>query len=175
MNFTSTSLKGITIKSLLLLVLLTFFLIACSGPKTKEENVVKDSTQAVKAQTSPVASEEPDSNREPEEDQYTLILKHVDNRVVIYINDSTIFDSGEVLGGTYEREIDLTEYVINQKNNLKIELYNTNPPDESMRPGWMIVYDIFINDELVEFISEKRNESREGVVFTESYDLSDIW
>jgi len=39
----------------------------------------------------------------------------------------------------------------------------------------MIVYDIFVGEELVEFVSEKRNESREGVVFTEEYDLSDIW
>lgn len=156
-------------KYILPTLLAVSFVFACSGPQKKEDEQLPLS-KPKKTQSAKESAENQNLV-----DQYVLILRHVDNQVIIYINDSTIFDTGVLTGGPYEREIDLTEYVEAEKTNLKVELYNTNPPTETMRPGWMIVYDIFINDQLVDFIREKRNESREGLVYTETHDLSDIW
>ena len=94
--------------------------------------------------------------------------------MVAYINDSTIFDTGTVYG-EYNRTIDLTPYVNADKNDLKVELYNGKPPYDTHSPSWMIVYDLFINDELVEFVREEKNDGKVGLVFTERHDLSDLW
>lgn len=150
-------------------ILLLVLSIACTK---KQESPTEEKPSANQASK---AGQPEETSVTPEEDQYKLILKHVDNRVIVYMNDSTVFDTGMQPGGPYEKEIDLTQFVNANKTNLKVELYNSNPPNETMKPGWMIVYDIFINDEVVEFVTEKKNEGTVGVVFTETYDLATIW
>ncbi|MEO9870101.1 hypothetical protein [Ekhidna sp.] len=155
---------------LLQLATLALIAIACSGPqKNKEEDKAKETSESNEASQ---PSEE--SSEKIEGDQYKLVLRHVDNRVIVYVNDSTIFDTGTVYG-EYVRNIDLTKYVNAGQTDLKVELYNGKPPYDTMSPGWMIVYDIFINDELVEFVREEKQDGKVGLVYTESHDLSDIW
>lgn len=157
-------------KHFLLLIILVLCTTACSNSKKGG----KEEPQQKVAEESKATNPTPDSEKKSDGDQYKLVLRHVDNRAVVYINDSTIFDTGDMPAGPYEKEIDLTEYVKTGKTDLKVELYNSNPPKEAMKPGWMIVYDIFANDELVDFIREQKNESTVGLVYTEVHDLKDM-
>ncbi|MEO9870109.1 hypothetical protein [Ekhidna sp.] len=152
-------------KFFLQLAILLLFVNACSS---RGDNKIKN----IPLEKS---NEPKQSTKKTEGDQYTLVFSLVDNRSVVYINDSIIFDTGIIVGGTYEKEIILTEFVEAGKTELKVELYNVNPPSETKRPGWMIVYDILINDELIEFVRDKKNEGKVGLVYSETYDLSDIW
>ena len=157
---------------LLQLVLLATLIFGCSSPqKNKEETKEEETTEANEAETDEVEAE---PAIQYEGDQFKLVIRHVDNRVIAYINDSTIFDTGTVYG-EYNVTIDLTPYVNEDKNDLKVELYNGKPPYDTHSPSWMIVYDLFINDELVEFVREEKNDGKVGLVFTESHDLSDLW
>ena len=145
---------------------LSILIFGCSNPKKNKEEG--------KPEVSPTNQPTEEVNKNPEEDQYTLVLRYVDNRVIVYINDSTVFDTGTVYG-EYVRNIDLTKYVNAGQTDLKVELYNGKPPYDTVSPGWMVVYDIFINDELVEFVREEKQDGKIGLVYTESHDLSDIW
>ncbi len=155
---------------LLQLVLLALITFSCSSSQNKKEEDKPQETPAPAAEATPAKKAEP----KVDGDQYKMVIRHVDNRVVVSINDSTIFDTGTVYG-EYVREIDLTSYVKANKNNLKVELYNGKPPYDTHSPGWMIVYDLFINDELVDFVTEERNDGKVGLVHTERHDLSDLW
>ena len=161
--------RKVIMKGILLIILLSVFLLACSNSSKNNADVPTAISDSVSSIETGITKENQKKN------ECKLVLNHVDNRVIIYINDSTIFDTGIVPGGPYEKEIDLTDLVQSGETDLRVELYNSNPTDETIKPGWMIVYDIFVNDELIDFIREKRNETKEGLVYTETHDLSDIW
>ena len=152
-------------------IILLVFLIGCSSPqKNKEEK--KSVTEKEIADGTPPAPQ--NSQSESDGDEYKLVLKYIDNRVVVHINDSIIYDSKTVYGA-YDIEIFLTDYVDAGMTDLKVELYNGKPPYNIASPEWKIAYDIFINDELVEFVAEGKKDGELGLVHTEEHDLSDIW
>lgn len=154
---------------LLQLVILATITFACSSPQKSNEADKPEETPA-STEAKPAKKVEPQFDG----DQYKMVIRHVDNRVVVSINDSTIFDTGTVYG-EYVRELDLTGYVNANKTDLKVELYNGKPPYDTHSPSWMIVYDLFINDELVDFVTEEKNDGKVGLVYTETHDLSDLW
>ena len=145
-------------------------MMACSSPaKKSEENNEGDNT--TQSETTEAAENTP---QESDGDKYEMVINYIDNRAIVYINDSTIYDS-KTVNGVMDIRIDLTPYVEVGMKDLKVELYNGKPPYNVASPSWKIVYDIFINDELVEFVSEGERDGRVGLVHTEIHDLDDIW
>lgn len=155
------------------LVLLTICVTHCSPPKSNQQESTADQTSEQSKKNTPEAA--PESSLENfEGDRYYLILKYINNRAVVFLNDSLIYDS-KTVDGAFEVEVDLSEYVKAGMTDLKVELYNGVPPYNTASPDWQIAYDIFINDELVEFVSEESKDGRIGLVHTETHDLSTIW
>ena len=141
-------------------------MIACSAPKKdqKENDTEPPSTTKISEESSSPSSG----------DKYEMAINFIDNRAIVYLNDSTIYDS-ETVTGIVDVTIDLTPYVSAGMTDLKVELYNGQPPYNTASPSWKIVYDIFINGELVEFVSEGERDGKVGLVHTELHDLKDIW
>ncbi len=152
-------------------VILLAFVVACSSPKKKnEEN--KSATESEMADGTPPSPQ--NSTSTGDTDEYKLVLKYIDNRVVIHMNDSIVYDSKTVYGA-YNIEIFLTKYVNAGMTDLKVDLYNGKPPYNIASEEWKVAYDIFINDQLVEFVAEGKKDGKLGLVHTEEHDLSDIW
>lgn len=158
-------------KNINYLIILLSIIVACSSPK-KNNNEKKGVSEKEIADGTPPAPQNSESTSEG--DEYKLVLKYIDNRVVVHMNDSVIYDSKTVYGA-YNIEIFLSEYVAAGKTNLKVELYNGKPPYNIASPEWKVAYDIFINDELVEFVAEGKKDGELGLVHTEVHDLADIW
>lgn len=158
-------------KNLQYIVVLLALIVSCSSPKKKNEGK-KSVTESAMADGTPPAPENSESSGEG--DEYKLVLKYIDNRVVVHMNDSIVYDSKTVYGA-YNIEIFLTEYVNAGMTDLKVELYNGKPPYNIASPEWKVAYDIFINDQLVEFVAEGKKDGELGLVHTEEHDLSDIW
>ena len=101
-----------------------------------------------------------------------LVFSYLNNRAVVYLSDSLIYDS-QTVTGEFNVEVDLTEFVEAGLTDLKIDVYNGELPYNSASPDWKIVYDIYFNEELIEFVSEAGGSSL-GLVHTENHNLSDL-
>ena len=153
---------------IILFITLGIFINACSSSggnnqeKPKENNVAKPTNERTQSES-----------QRSGETEYRMIISHIDNRAVVHINDSVIYDS-ETLYGPVDVELDLTAYVNTGKTDLKVDMYNGKPPYNTSSPGWLIVYDLYVDDEIVEFVSEGAEDGRIGLVYTESHDLSEL-
>lgn len=152
-------------------IILLAFTISCSSPKKNKEEK-KNVTESEIANGTPPTPQNSESSADG--DEYKLVLKYIDNRVVIHMNDSIVYDSKTVYGA-YNIEIFLTKYVNAGMTDLKVDLYNGKPPYNIASEEWKVAYDIFINDQLVEFVAEGKKDGKLGLVHTEEHDLSDIW
>ena len=69
------------------LVIFITFLAACSSPKKgKEESKTEEAEMSEPAQ--PIGGPSQDS----EGDEYKIVLKYIDNRAIVYMNDSIVYD-----------------------------------------------------------------------------------
>ncbi len=58
---------------------------------------------------------------------------------------------------------------------LRIDLYNgLDPYDNQVDLHWELVYDLYINDEIVEFVAESDDDGKIGRVFSETHLLNDL-
>lgn len=106
--------------------------------------------------------------------KYQLVFRQIDNRAKAYVNDSLIYDS-QNMAGAIELEIDLSEMVSEGNAKLTVELYNGKEPYNQLDSYWEIVYDIFIDGELIEFVRESGNDGQVGKVFSETHYLDELW
>ena len=140
-------------------ILFVFVLFYCSPPAKKENNDVG-------------TLEREGSNTDG--DQYLLVLRYIDNRALVHIDDSVIYDS-ETVAGAFNIEIDLSPYVAEGKTELRVDLYNGRPPYNTTDSHWELAYDIYVNGELADFVREGERDGRIGNVFSETHYLDDIW
>lgn len=119
---------------------------------------------------SEIASEE--SANQP--DQYMVVLRQIDNRAIVHIDDSVVYDS-KTVAGDFEIEVDITRYVEEGAIELRVDLYNGKEPYNQLDAHWDIVYDIMKNDELVEFVRESGDDGRVGKVYSETFYLDELW
>ncbi|MFK7952653.1 MAG: hypothetical protein AB8B73_07375, partial [Ekhidna sp.] len=114
------------------LVILLLLIGACTSPKKNNEEKKGISEKEIADDTPPTPE---NSRSETDGDEYKLVLKYIDNRVVVHINDSIIYDSKTVYGA-YDIEIYLSDYVNAGMTDLKVELYNGKPPYNIASPEW---------------------------------------
>ncbi len=160
-------------KCFLQLVLLTVLIVGCTPQTKNQQGSEADENTESKEENKPVEAPEV-SLEDYEGDRYRMIIKFINNRAVVYLSDSLIYDS-QTVDGAFNIELELTKYVEAGLTDLKVDVYNGQPPYNTASPDWKIVYDIFINDELVDFVSEESKDGRIGLVHTETHDLTNIW
>lgn len=107
-------------------------------------------------------------------DQYKVVLRQIDNRAIVHVDDSVIYDS-KTVAGDFNIEVDITKLVEEGAIELRVDLYNGKEPYNQLDTHWDIVYDIMRNDELVEFVRESGDDGRVGKVYSETFYLDELW
>ncbi|MEQ8627622.1 hypothetical protein [Ekhidna sp.] len=143
-------------------IIILFISIGCTAPNNDSKEEAND-----KAENAAVE----DANQP---DQYKVVLRQIDNRAIVHIDDSVIYDS-KTVAGDFNIEIDISKYVEEGAIELRVDLYNGKEPYNQLDTHWDIVYDIMRNDELVEFVRESGDDGRVGKVYTETFYLDELW
>ena len=106
-----------------------------------------------------------------------LIFNKIDNTVNIFINDSMIFTSGLISDNPeLDLRVDLTPFIIEGSEKLRIELYNGQEPyDDQIDPYWEVRYDLILSDELADFDHAFEKNNAIGLVYTNEYIISEWW
>ncbi|MEO1256049.1 MAG: hypothetical protein AAFY41_14360 [Bacteroidota bacterium] len=104
-----------------------------------------------------------------------VVFNKINNKVKVYVDDSLIYESETYLA-KYEvqNSVDISPYIINGSEVLKIELYNgTEPYEELDDPKWEIMFDVILDGEVVDFVSESIRENKVGKVYEMTYKVED--
>ena len=115
------------------------------------------------------------SNASAESDDYYLLFTYIDNRVEVYAGDSLIFDSGFIEGNPdLQLQVDFDPNNL-KSNTLTVNLLNGEDVEvEQIDRHWEITYEIFKNEEPIEYQSESGDNYETGLVFSMEYDLNDL-
>ena len=115
------------------------------------------------------------SNASTESDDYYLLFTKIDNRVEVYAGDSLIFDSGFIEGNPdLQLQVDFDPNNL-KSNTLTVNLLNGEDVEvEQIDRHWEITYEIFKNEEPIEYQSESGDNYETGLVFSMEYDLNDL-
>lgn len=118
-------------------------------------------------------SSEPTSNVSA--NGYILSISEVDNSVNVYVEDSLIFASGTIHSSPeVDFKIDLSPFVKDGSEKLKIELYNgVEPYEPQVDPLWELRYDLIVNGEIVDFVHEFGDDNGIGKVYENTYILGE--
>lgn len=108
-------------------------------------------------------------------EKYLLSISEVDNSVKVYVEDSLIFSSGTIHGSPeVDYQIDFSEFISDESETLKIELYNgVEPFEPQVDPLWEIRFDLVINGEIVDFVHEFGDDNGIGKVYEINYVISE--
>ncbi len=152
------------------LLTVSVLLLSCGG-STKEEG----KSQPQQSQESEADQSQESVSSGEEGDVYRIIFRKIDNKVLLHVEDSLIYDSGTIAGNPdLEVEIFLTEYVEAGKIEIRVDGYNGVEPYNQADSHWEIVYDIFKNDEIIEFVREASDRGEVGKVFEEFHYLDEL-
>lgn len=109
----------------------------------------------------------------PQKTDYAILFSKIDNQAKVYIEDSLIFES-KVYEGNPELKLrfSLTDYLKPGFNTLRVELFNgsetaTLKPDK----GWQIYYEIFENEFPIDYVAEKDDNGKQGLVFSMTHEI----
>ncbi|MEP1094370.1 MAG: hypothetical protein ABJG78_04640 [Cyclobacteriaceae bacterium] len=162
---------------LLQLATISLLLFSCGQPKKEEaqndQEKKADDQVSQKLESDTRSAEQEDESKG--EDEYKIVFRKIDNRVLLHVADSLIYDSGTI-GDNPELEIEffLTQYVAEGKNEIRIDSYNGVEPYNQADSHWELAYDIYKNDELVEFVREASDTGDVGKVFEETHYLDEF-
>ena len=143
-------------KNLFAGALIIIFIAGCNPPPIGD-NAKSDAKSESKDQTS--------------NQKYLLSISEVDNSVKVYVEDSLIFSSGTIHSSPeVDFQIDFAQYITDESETLKIELYNgVEPFEPQVDPLWEIRFDLVINGEIVDFVHEFGDDNGIGKVYEISY------
>ena len=109
--------------------------------------------------------------------KHMLVFTKIDNNVKVLVNDSLVFSSGLIPDSPeLDLRVDLTPFVKDGTEKLKIELYNGQEPyADQLDPFWELRYDLILNGEISDFdhVLEKNNAL--GLVYQSEYLVSEWW
>ena len=97
---------------------ISLMLFSCSQPKKEEAQ----NDQEKKPEDQVSQKLENDTSTAEQDDEYKIVFRKIDNRVLLHVDDSLIYDSGTI-GDNPELEIEffLTKYVEEGKSEIRIE------------------------------------------------------
>lgn len=107
-------------------------------------------------------------------EEYWIKFYKVNSRVKVYLNEEEVHDSGVHEEITKPFTVGLSDLIANGDNDLKIELFNGPPYDDSLGYDkyWEIDYEIFHYDEPIDFIYEVSHSGRNGMVWDKEHEIS---
>lgn len=152
------------------LAIISLLLFSCGSSKKEEtQNDSKEMPQTAASETQ-VSSDTTDQR-----DSYKIVFRKIDNKVILFVEDSVIYDSGTIAGNPdLEVEIFLTEYVERGQIEIRIDSYNGVEPYNQADSHWELVYDIYKNDEIIDFVREANDNGDVGKVFEEFHYLDEL-
>ncbi len=153
------------------LVFISLLLFSCgSSKKETAENNEQETPENSASETAQVSS---DSTNQ--EDSYKIVFRKIDNKALLFVEDSLIYDSGTIAGNPdLEVEIFLTDYVKRGQIEIRIDSYNGVEPYNQADSHWELVYDIYKNDEIIDFVREANDNGDVGKVFEEFHFLDEL-
>ncbi len=106
--------------------------------------------------------------------EYALTFSKVDNRVNVFVGDSLIFDSQNIdQSPELEFTVSLSDYLSTANKNIKVILYNGHPPyTAEVDPLWEVRFELFRNQEELDFFHESGNNNALGKVLEIEIDLN---
>lgn len=152
------------------LAIISLLLFSCGSSKKEENQSDSKETPQAGAPETPVSSDTTD-----QKDSYKIVFRKIDNKAILFIEDSVIYDSGTIAGNPdLEVEIFLTEYVERGQIEIRIDSYNGVEPYNQADSHWELVYDIYKNDEIIDFVREANDNGDVGKVFEEFHYLDEL-
>ncbi|MFZ9046789.1 MAG: hypothetical protein ACO2ZZ_13095 [Cyclobacteriaceae bacterium] len=104
--------------------------------------------------------------------QNYFVFEKIDNEVKILLDDEAHYNSGQISGNPeMELKIDLVD--LNEIQTITIKLLNGSGQFDQEDKHWEIRYELFLDDQPVDYIWEYADDSRTGIVFEKKYKLSE--
>jgi hypothetical protein len=105
--------------------------------------------------------------------EYMLSLEKVDNKVEVLVNDSLVYSTG-VMEGNKELglKVKLNPWLAPGENQIKVRLYNgSDVLIEQRDKHWEVRYELYRDDEPIDYIWEKGDDFKIGLTFEKSYQI----
>ena len=107
--------------------------------------------------------------------QFSIVFEKVDNQVEVYAGEKLLYTSGIISNNP---EVDLS-YSFSQSDitgseiTIKVKNGMTDDANESDR-HWEVMYELFKNNQPVDYQWESGDDYKLGVVFEKTYNLNDL-
>ncbi|MEQ8882298.1 MAG: hypothetical protein RLO17_04395 [Cyclobacteriaceae bacterium] len=106
--------------------------------------------------------------------EYYVLFRKIDNRVNIYMEDSLIYQSKLIDGNPEDLnlKVDISEHLRQGPNKLRVELINGSGEGFFEKDSyWEIFYEIFKNEDPIDYMSEKSSNGTTGLVFSFTHEI----
>lgn len=114
-------------------------------------------------------------------DKYRIHFYKIDNLAKVYVNDNLSYVSRYMdKNPELNLYVGLSESLEPGKNTIRVELYNGLQEEiqslkkeemESMDEKWEVYYEVFKENEPIDFIHEKASNKRSGLVYTSIHEI----
>lgn len=114
-------------------------------------------------------------------DKYRIHFYKIDNLAKVYVNGQLVFVSSFINNNPeLDLAVGLSKSMTPGKNTIRVELYNGLQEEietlkeveaESMDESWEVYYEVFREDEPIDFVHEKANNKKAGLVFASDHEI----
>jgi len=97
----------------------------------------------------------------------------IDNKINVYVNDSLIYESKTFDGNPdLKIDVDLEDHLVKGANLVKVELYNGYEDNDYKKDRfWEIRYEMFNNEESIDYMHQFSSNGAAGLAFDYSHQL----
>jgi len=105
--------------------------------------------------------------------EYSIEFSRVDNRATVHINDSLVYNTGTIDGNPeLSLKVNLTDFMKTGVNYIRVDVYNGSGADfDSFDENWEVYYEIFKNQDPIDFFTEKSSNGTAGLVSSMTYEV----
>lgn len=104
--------------------------------------------------------------------QYSVLFARVQDRVMVYVNDQEVFNSGLIEDSeSLPIRVGLDQYVTSGVNDIKIELYN-DPNASGKDTSAEVYFELFRGRDPVDFAHEVSKTADMGLVLERTFQLA---
>lgn len=113
------------------------------------------------------------SNLAEQQKGHHITFYKIDNRVKVYVNDTVVYNSKVYDGNPdLKLDVDIEKHLKIGFNRLRVELYNGyEENDFKADRNWEIRYEIFNDEESVDYMHELSKDGAEGLAFTYNHEI----
>lgn len=113
----------------------------------------------------------------PPSNDISIIFEKIDNKVVVTCGNKVIYDSGLVdLNPEVGVNVTLPQHLLNNNMKLTVQVYNgMETLEDGVDKHWEIKYTIENDGMEVEYIWERADDYKGGLVFEKVYRIEDLY